>query len=493
MILSLLVFLPLLGALAIALLPVRDDRAIKITAALFTAASLVISGWVFVQAYFFMWLNPGDFQPLFVERVSWIPQLNSYYYLGVDGLSLPMVILTTVIGFLSVLVSWNITLRVREYFAWLLVLETGVLGVFTSLDLLLFFLFWEVELVPMYLLISIWGSAPPLGRREYSAMKFLIYTIFGSAFMLVGVLAVLFSAGTLDMRELATVPLREAILPVSVLFWLFFIAFAIKLPMFPFHTWLPDAHTDAPTAVSVMLAGVLLKMGGYGMLRICVSMFPEAAQTYAPLLAALAAIGIVYGALVALRQTDLKRMIAYSSVSHMGYVLLGIAALGEVGLTGAVLGMFTHGTITGLLFALVGLIYDRAHTREIPRLRGLAHQMPFIATVFVVAGLASLGLPSMSGFVAELLVFLGAFPRHAVWTVIGVTGVVLAAGYILWTVERILFRQPDPHFDELRDASVLEAVPLSVLVALIMVIGVRPTLLTNVIQHGIAPIILRLG
>jgi NADH-quinone oxidoreductase subunit M len=279
----------------------------------------------------------------------------------------------------------------------MLLLETGVLGVFTSLDLVLFFLFWEVELIPMYMLISIWGT----GRKVYSAMKFVLYTIVGSSLMLAGILILGFAAGTFDMVELAQMDITEALIPLPAVFFLIFAAFAIKLPVFPFHTWLPDAHTDAPTAVSVILAGILLKMGGYGMLRLCVSILPDVAQDYAVYLTAFAAVNVVYGAIVTLRQTDLKRLIAYSSISHMGYVLLGIFALGQVSMVGATLQMFTHGTITGLLFVMVGLVYDRAHTRDIRVLSGLAHRMPLIATVFVIAGLASLGLPMMSGFVSS--------------------------------------------------------------------------------------------
>jgi len=283
------------------------------------------------------------------------------------------------------LVSWHISLRPREYFAWLLALETAVMGVFIAQDLLLFFLFWELELIPMFFLISIWGT----GRKEYSAMKFVLYTLSGSALMLVGFLVLGFSAGTFDMQVLAESHVTDAAISLNAVFFLILAAFAIKLPVFPLHSWLPDAHTDAPTAVSVILAGVLLKMGGYGMIRILVGILPDQFHRYDIYLACLAGFSVIYGAILTLRQKDLKRVVAYSSVSHMGYVLLGVAALGHIGVTGASLQMFTHGTITALLFVMVGLIYDRTHTRQIADLSGLAHIMPVASSVFVIAGLAS--------------------------------------------------------------------------------------------------------
>jgi len=443
-----------------------------------------------------------------VDRLSsWIPALGAEYYLGVDGLSAPLILLTGLLGMAAVFSSWHIEHRVREYFIWLLVLWTAVMGVFVALDLLLFFIFWELELVPMYFLIAVWGS----GRKEYSAMKFLIFTLLGSALMLVGILVVYFAAQgsaeiahPFDMMELgeklgtAALPLGRLLVPASLVFFLFFAAFAIKLPVWPLHTWLPDAHTDAPTAVSVMLAGVLLKMGGYGMIRICLSLFPGVAHQYADWLALLAVISILYGAVVTLRQNDLKRLIAFSSVSHMGYVLLGISSVGaastainSVGLTGASLQMFTHGTITGLLFLLVGLVHEKAHTRHVPDLGGLASRMPFIATVFLVAGLASLGLPGLSGFVAELLVFLGAFPVWSWVTALSAFGVVLAAGYMLWAVQRVLFGPAKERFATAGDASFIEAVPAVALLAAVVVVGVYPALLTDVFSSTLSQLMVR--
>ena len=407
-----------------------------------------------------------------------------------------MLVLATFLGFIAVLVSWKIDLRAREYFAWLLVLETGVLGVFCSLDLLLFFLFWEVEILPMYLLISIWGS----GRKEYSAMKFVIYTLAGSAMMLAGILLLYFHGGTFDMMALAGMGLEGAIstLLATAIFFLLFIGYAVKLPVFPFHTWLPDAHTDAPTAVSVILAGILIKMGGYAMIRVCVSIFPGVSQDYAVLLVAFALVNILYGAAVTFRQRDLKRLIAYSSISHMGFVLLGIFALSQVSMTGATLQMFSHGLITGLLFALVGLVYDKAHVRDIHQLGGLARRMPIIVVVFSVAGLAALGLPGTSGFAAEFLVFLGSFNSTLVdgiqtYTILGVLGIVLTAGYILWLLQRVFYGPPKEQYDGVPDANRLERFTIFTMVAVIMLIGIYPAVLTDIIKVGVSPVIASLG
>jgi NADH-quinone oxidoreductase subunit M len=487
-VLSFIVFLPLLGAVAIALLPREQEGrarelAAAVTLAVFLASLILFS--LFDR-------SQGGFQ--FTEQMRWIRAsaagFDIHYFLGVDGLSLVMLVLATFLFPLAVFVSWHIELRPKEYFAWLLILETGVLGVFTSLDLVLFFLFWEVELVPMYMLISIWGT----GRKVYSAMKFVLFTISGSALMLVGILILGFAAGSFNMVELTHMKITGAIIPMPAVFFLIFAAFAVKLPVFPLHTWLPDAHTDAPTAVSVILAGILLKMGGYGMIRLCVSLLPDVAHQYAVWLTAFAAVNVVYGAIVTLRQTDLKRLIAYSSISHMGYVLLGIFALGQVSMTGATLQMFTHGTITGLLFVMVGLVYDRAHTRDISLLSGLAPRMPTIATVFVIAGLASLGLPTMSGFVSELLVFLGSVKAYTIPTLFAVVGILLTAGYILWMLERVFFGPPNPRWADLVDATRWwERLPMVGLVASILAIGIYPATLVPVIEAGITPIVARLG
>ena len=324
-------------------------------------------------------------------------------------------------------------------------------------------------------------------------MKFLIFTLLGSAFMLIGILAIFFSTGTFNIVELPGIlGSADLILPAGLLFWFIFIAFAVKLPVWPVHSWLPDAHTDAPTAVSVMLAGVLLKMGGYGMIRLGVGLFPGEAQEYAGFLATIAVISVLYGAVITLRQTDLKRLVAFSSISHMGYVLLGISSIAgvngvvsEVGLTGAAMQMFTHGTITGLLFLVVGFIYERAHTRHIPDLGGLVSSMPLVGIVFVIAGLASLGLPSTSGFVGELLVFVGTYDVWTIQTALGVFGIVITSGYILWTVQRVMFGPKRDRFVEIGDAKIVDIAPMVLLVITIFGVGLYPSLLTDIFDSGI--------
>ena len=494
------VFLPLAGALVIGVL-LKGERKVRLFAVAIAVADLALAVTVFA-----LFDHGGDGERFqMVDKFAWIgpdsffnnQSLSASYHLAVDGLSAPMVMLTGLLGFCAVMASWSVRQRVKEYFVWLLVLQTAVLGVFASQDFLLFFLFWELELLPMFMLISIWGT----GRKEYSAMKFLIFTILGSAFMLVAIVAVFLTpgVGTFDMVELSEKGIDAAlvVIPVNVIFWLFAAAFVIKLPIWPVHTWLPDAHTDAPTAVSVMLAGVLLKMGGYGLIRVCVGMFHDLgpAEEFAWALAILAVISVLYGAVVTLRQTDLKRLVAYSSISHMGLVLLGVAvAVGggsasAIALSGASVQMFAHGTITGLLFLLVGLVYEKTHTRYIPDLGGLASRMPIIAVVFLVAGLASLGLPGLSGFVAEVLVFLGSFGDFGWPTALAAFGIVLAAGYILWMIERVLFGRARERFDHITDAGLVEAVPLGVLVISIVVIGCYPAFITDVFDAGLKPIV----
>lgn len=487
-ILTFVLFLPLVGGLVLALLPERREQDARWVAVLFALSTLVLS--LIALAGF----NRGSSSFQLIDRMTWVRAplggFNLQYLIGVDGISLPLVLLTTFLTLIAVLISFHIRLRPRLYFGLMLVLETGVLGVFTSLDLLLFFLFWEVELIPMYLLISVWGT----GRKEYAAMKFLIYTIAGSALMLVGMLSLGFTAGTFDVTRLGVMTgLKSGLVPLSLIFWLIFAAFAVKLPVFPLHTWLPDAHTDAPTAVSVLLAGVLLKMGAYGMLRFCITILPRQAEDFAIVLAILAAVNIIYGACIVFRQRDLKRLIAYSSVSHMGYVLLGLSAMRQVGLTGASLQMVSHGLLTGLLFVMVGLIYERTHTRQIAEMSGLARRMPLIATVFLIAGFGSLGLPSLSGFVAELLVFLGAFGRFIPMTALGIFGIVLSAGYLLWMLQRVLFGPALERWDELTDATHWwERVPMAALVAAILFIGIAPSFLVDMISRAVEPITQRL-
>lgn len=487
--LTFIIFFPIAGVAAILLLPRERESWAKWIAAGVGAVILALTLTLFA-AYD---RDPGGFQ--FVDSTTWLESdfvdFTLQYAVGVDGLSLALVALTGFLFLVAVLISWRIDLRPREYFAWILVLETSLLGVFSALDFVLFFIFWEIEVIPMYFLISIWGS----GRKLYSAWKYVLYTLFGSSLMLVGILALGFTAGTFDIRELGQIgEIKDAVIPVQAIFFLLIIAFAIKLPVVPFHTWLPDAHTDAPTAVSVILAGVLLKMGGYGILRLSFSIMPDVARDASVWLAGFAAMSIIYGALVTLMQTDLKRLIAYSSVSHMGYVLLGASALGTVGLAGAAMQMFTHGLITGLLFVLVGMIYDRTHTRNIGDLSGMAHRMPFIATMMVIAGLASLGLPSLAGFVSEVTVLLGTFDKHEFFTIVGVIGIVLTAGYILWMIQRVFWGELNERWKEIGDATAWwERGPLLAMVAVIFAVGVYPAVVLDMLETGVAPIAERLA
>ena len=483
--LTLAIFLPIVGAILIALfLNGKNARALALIT---TLAELALTSYIFLLYD----KEKGGYQ-LVDKFEGWIPfdTFRVDYFLGIDGLSAPLVLLTGILGIVAVFASWSVSVRMKEHFMWLLVLQGAVIGVFTSLDFFLFFLFWELELIPMFFLISIWGT----GRKEYSAMKFIIFTILGSAFLLIGILSLYFSTNTFDMTLLPDkIAGANLIMPASVLFFLTIIGFAIKLPVFPFHTWLPDAHTDAPTAASVMLAGVLLKMGGYGMFRVSASMFPEQIVDYSWLLATLGLINILYGAAITIRQTDLKRLIAYSSVSHMGFVLLGIAAAkggtAELGMNGAALQMFTHGTITGLLFLTVGFIYEKAHTRYIPDLGGLANRMPFLAAGLLVAGLASLGLPGTSGFVAEITIFMGSFPAWHWLAALAAIGVVLTAGYILWMIQRVMFGPQLLRHNNLSDASIPEMIPVAILVASILVVGIYPAVISDVFNTGLDPIV----
>ena len=487
--LSLIIFFPIAAVAAIALLPRERESWAKWIAAGVSAVVLALT-LVLFAAYD---RDPGGFQ--FINSHVWMEsdfvEFTLRYAVGVDGLSLALVALTGFLFLVAVLISWRIELRPKEYFVWIMLLETSLLGVFSAMDMVLFFLFWEIELIPMYFLISIWGT----GNKLYSAWKYVLYTLFGSAFMLVGILVLGFTAGTFDIQELGQIDkIKDAVIPVQAIFFLLIIAFCIKLPVVPFHTWLPDAHTDAPTAVSVILAGVLLKMGGYGILRLSFSIMPDVARDASVWLAAFAVVSILYGAIVTLMQTDLKRLIAYSSVSHMGYVLLGASALGTVGLTGAAMQMFTHGLITGFLFVLVGMVYDRTHTRNISDLSGMAHRMPFIATMMVIAGLASLGLPGLAGFVSEVTVFLGTFRHHEFLTILAVIGIVLTAGYILWMIQRVFWGELSERWKEIGDATAWwERGPLLAMAAVILLVGVYPAVMLDLLETGVVPIAERLA
>jgi NADH-quinone oxidoreductase subunit M len=438
--LSVLIFFPALGALALLLL--RGDDHVWIR-----RLTLTISVVEFIFSLLLIPRVPiGVAGYSLVEDFRWISDPPIRYHLGVDGISLFLIILTTFLTLISVLASWqNITHRVKEFFVMMLMLEVGVVGVFLSLDLFLFFLFWEVMLIPMAFLIGIWGHE----RRIYAAIKFILYTMAGSILMLVGIIWLYNVTGTFDLPTIQqSLQSRPELLGSTaelirrnelLLFLAFFFAFAIKVPLFPLHTWLPDAHVEAPTAGSVMLAGVLLKMGTYGMMRFCLPLFPQASRECAPWVAVLAIIGIIYGALVSLVQPNLKKLVAYSSVSHLGFVVLGIFAFHNISLQGAVYQMLAHGISTGALFLLVGMLYDRRHTFEIMQFGGLATPMPRLAAFFLFIALASMGLPMLNGFVGEFLILLGTYQRHANWASWAATGVILSACYLLWSYQRVFF------------------------------------------------------
>jgi NADH-quinone oxidoreductase subunit M len=474
-ILSFLTFFPLLGVIVVMFLKKDNFKLIRWTAAFFSFVPMV-AGCFLVYYY-----DYSTWAMQFIEMHSWFPQVNVNYYMGADGLSVPMLFLTGLLSFVSIIASFNIKVRVKEYFAWFLLLEVGMMGVFCSLDFFLFYIFWEIMLVPMYFLIGVWGGP----RREYAAIKFFLYTLFGSVFMLIGILALYFTTGTLNMTELIAKNSMYSHVFQLWIFAAFFIGFAIKVPVWPFHTWLPDAHVEAPTAVSVILAGILLKMGTYGLLRISFPMFPQAVKVYAIPIAILGMIGIVYGALVSMAQKDLKKLVAYSSVSHMGFCMLGMAAINTIGISGCLFQMFSHGVITGALFLLVGVIYDRAHTREIAAFGGLGAKLPVYTGIFVLFGMASLGLPSMSGFVSEFMVFVGSFKSAFIptWIVIvSVLGVILAAAYILRMIQNVFLGPFNTRWEGLTEINAREifcVVPLAIFTILV---GVYPSSLNVYLQ-----------
>ncbi len=459
-----LLLIPLVGMVAVMLLPRTAVQAIRGTALAATALTLLKS--LLILRVF----DPGIVSMQFVEHVAWIPALNVFYHVGIDGLSIAMVMLTTMLSFLACLASWSIHERHKEYFILYLLLEVGMLGTFLSLDLFLFYVFWELVLVPMYFLIGIWGG----GRREYSAFKFFVYTLAGSLVMLLGIIVIYLKAHTLDLVELAHTGYQWAPELQQLLFVAFFFGFAIKVPVFPFHTWLPDAHVDAPTPISVLLAGILLKMGGYGFFRISYPLFPAGAQWFAPMMAWLGTINIVYGAFVAMAQTDFKRLVAYSSVSHMGFVLLGLSSFTPEGTNGALLQMFSHGVITAGMFLLVGVLYDRTHTRDLTAFGGLGVRVPVYAGVLMFFSMAALGLPLLSGFVAEFLSFVGTFGVWRWATIVAVPGIVVTAGYMLMVIQRVLLGPLNEKWKALPDMTGRELATLVPLVIVVLVVGIYP-------------------
>ena len=484
-ILVLITFLPLVGAVAVAVLPARYTRPVALGFALAT--------WVFSLLLLIGYLpeRPGFQYPV---QVDWIPIFGIQFKLGVDGLSAALVVLTTTLSWVSILASWvPIQTRIKEYMVSFLILEVGMIGVFLALDLFLFYIFWEIVLVPMYLIIGIWGGA----NRIYATIKFVLYTLVGSLLMLVAILATGFAyqaahggswIGAFDFETLRAFAASGGFAPALQIgaFLAFFLAFAIKVPMFPFHTWLPDAHTEAPTAGSVILAAIMLKLGAYGFIRFAVPLFPDAALTFAPVIIVLSLIAIIYGAIVALVQPDLKRLVAFSSVSHMGFVTLGLFVFTEQGVQGAILQMVNHGLITGGLFLLVGVIYERTHDRTIAKMGGLAARMPVWAAVFGFFAFASGGLPGLSGFVGEFLTLLGTFAVSPAAAAVAALVMILAAGYLLYMYGRIIFGEVSDflaglghHLTDMTPIEVLTLVPLG---TLIVVFGVQPGLLLELIS-----------
>jgi len=466
MLLTGLLLIPLLGMLVILAMPKTAATSIRRVATAATALTFLLSLRILVG------FQPGAAGFQFEQQLTWIPQLSASYHVGIDGISVPMILLTTLLALLASISSWTIGERQKEYFILYLLLEVGMLGTFIALDLFLFYVFWELVLVPMYFLIGIWGG----GRREYSAFKFFVYTLAGSLFMLLGVLALYFHTHTFNLPMLAQLGPKLPVDLQHILFVAFFLGFAIKVPIFPFHTWLPDAHVDAPTPISVLLAGVLLKMGGYGFFRISYPIFPAGAQWFAVAMGTLGAINIVYGAFVAMAQTDFKKLVAYSSVSHMGFVLLGLASLTPEGMNGAMLQMFTHGIITGGMFLLVGVLYDRAHTRQLDAFGGLATRMPVYGAFLIFFSLASLGLPGLAGFVSEFLSLVGTFATHHVATSVAVIGIVVSAAYMLMVMQRILLGPLNEKWKSLPDMTARELAMLVPLTILVLAVGVYPLL-----------------
>jgi len=490
-ILSLMTFLPLLGAAVILCVPKGKDDAVRwITAATcFLPLALAVRLW-FIYDRTMAGVNVAS-QFQFVEHYAWIPSINAEYFLGADGISMPLLMLTALLSFLAAIGSFGITKKVKGYMALFLLLETGMMGVFASLDFFLFYVFWEVMLLPMYFLIGIWGGP----RKEYAAIKFFLYTLVGSVLMLIVLLALYFNTAnpetgghTFNLLHYMVQGTHSAWMKEFdvriVLFLGLFIGFAIKVPLFPFHTWLPDAHVEAPTAISVILAGVLLKMGTYGLMRISFPIFPDAARWFAMPMAVIGVVNIVYGALCALAQSDLKKMVAYSSVSHMGFVMLGMASLTPLGMTGASMQMLSHGLITAMLFFLVGVVYDRAHHRQIDGFGGLGVVVPIYTGVISFAFFASLGLPGMSGFIAEQMVFLGSFEVFRPIVIVAACGIVFVAAFHLWSLQRVFLGPLNPKYATMEEINAREIFCLAPLGILVLIAGIWPMPFLNLMSSS---------
>jgi len=469
-ILSLLIFIPLAGAGLVSLMPPTQKDGIRLTA-------LGVAAVNFLMALTLLFgFDPSTHKMQFVESVAWIPEIGVSYILGIDGMSLLLLLLTVYITVVSIVCSWSaVEKQVKGYMICVLLMETGMIGVFVSLDLVLFFVFWEIGLIPMYFLIGIWGGE----RKLYATLKFFLYTVFGSVLMLVGIMALYFAHGQLTAEyTFNLLKLYEVNYPYHLQWWVFlafFLGFAIKVPVFPFHTWLPDAHVEAPTAGSVILAGVLLKMGTYAFVRFNLPLLPSASIAFTPFILVLAVIGIIYGAFLALAQQDIKKLVAYSSVSHLGFVMAGIFALNQQGIDGGILQMINHGISTGALFLIVGIIYERRHTRRIEDFGGLARVMPVFAAFVMVVVFSSIGLPGTNGFIGEVLILVGIFKTSMLTAVLAATGIILSAVYMLWMYQRVIFgRITQPANEGLKDLNKREIVTLASIILLIIWIGVYP-------------------
>jgi len=493
-ILNTVCYLPLLGMLAIMFMKRENKTAIKWVANITAFLGFLVSVPLITSFNDPRYIDPSTgFR--YVFEVNWIPLIGAKYKFGIDGISLLLVLLTTLLGFIAILSSWNaITERVKEYYAFLLLLQTGMLGVFMALDFLLFYVFWEVMLVPMYFLIGVWGGP----RKLYAAIKFFLYTLAGSVLMLVGILAIYFyQYNTTGIYSFDILALQKLGFPHDLQYWVFlafFVGFAIKVPMFPFHTWLPDAHVEAPTAGSVILAGVLLKMGTYGFVRFSLPMFPWATMHFLKPMLILSLVGIIYGAFVAMTQKDMKSLVAYSSVSHLGFVMLGVFAATPVALQGGVLQMVNHGISTGALFLIVGVIYERRHSRLITEYGGLSHIMPVYATVVLIMTLSSIGMPGLNGFIGEFFILQGTFAAPGLWiyAAIAVLGIVLGAAYMLWLYQRVMFgKLENPLNQNLPDLNLRELVTFVPLIILAFWIGIYPSYFTRFLDQPVNAIVER--
>jgi NADH-quinone oxidoreductase subunit M len=496
-ILNWILWLPMIGMLGVILTPSSKQNVVRLVTLVTTSITLILSVLLYLK---FENSNPGM---QFVVKMPWIEQFHINYHLGIDGITMLMTFLNALLFFICTLSSWTVEKNVKAYFALLLMLQSTVFGVFFALDFFLFYVYWEVMLLPMFFLIGIWGGE----NREYAAIKFFLYTFFGSIFMLVGIIALYYATGKGPdsfsilahqggkFTELTVDVFGRTLSFETLFFWFMFLGFAIKVPVFPFHTWLPHAHVQAPTAVSVILAGVLLKMGTYGFLRIAFPIFPKAAVEFSTVIAVLGLISVIYGAFCAMAQDDVKKLVAYSSVSHMGFVMLGLSAMTTQGMNGAVLQMFNHGTSTAMMFLLIGILYERSHHRWIVKpdgskgYGGLYTKLPKYSVVFIIGMFASLGLPGLSGFISEALIFLGIYQKFTTITIIAVVGLLIGAAYLLWMFKRMFFGEVNPECEEYDDMNAREVFYMIPLCVCVIVFGIFPSPLLNVMKASVGQLV----